>query len=173
MPLQVCGISNRNCTEILPKAGRILLPTGLTSGLIYWLTPKQSLWQVSSFPKTMCFIMIVPPHLPGKPHTLFATIFRRGPDPVGHAKTHPGPSHANQQLRRLGGCCWPTLLQPLVVKGVFDNPVKGQWERRCQAAATGRDEGLGSPSLWAENRKNFAFARDLPFPSHSLQIPCL
>lgn len=104
-----------------------------------------------------------------QPHTLFVTIFRRGPDSVGHVKTHLGPCHANQQLRRLRGC-WSALLQPLVVKGVVDKSCKRAVREEMPGCSNRRDEGLGSHSLWAENRKNFAFAWHLPFPSYSLQV---
>lgn len=72
---------------------------------------------------------------------------------MGRAKTHPGPSHVNQELRRLRGCCWPALLQPLVVKGVVDKSCKRAVREEMPGCSNRRDEGLGSPSLWVENRK--------------------
>lgn len=45
--------------------------------------------------------------LSGKPQGLLATIFWRGPDCMGYAKTHPWPlpqGHENRQLRELRHC---------------------------------------------------------------------
>lgn len=118
--------------------------------------------------------------LSGKPQGLLATIFTRGPDYTGHAKTHPwipprGPCElAAQRAQGLptanastASCClsdgWQ-LLQEGKERGHVRLQLHGEtkgWASPCSPGKAGRNK--------CDQKQNFAF-HYLTFPSHSPQL---